>query len=116
MFRSRCLWWLINVVLVGLITLAVGVLAWVPTPGVRPPASRAGGGDDAEPEAVAPGLRIECRNDDDCIRTSEADWGDGQGRLRRKFLRVRVYNDGPRAAAGCRVTLRGVTEVTPSGP
>ena len=61
------------------------------------------------------GLRIECRNDDQCIQGSESDWNDGRGRLRRRFLRVRVYNDGPETAQGCRVTLRSIAEILPDG-
>jgi hypothetical protein len=61
------------------------------------------------------GLRVECRNDDESFRTSATDWEDGNGPRRRRFLRIRVYNDGPRTALGCLLTLRKVTEITPGG-
>jgi hypothetical protein len=68
---------------------------------------------DSEPDT--PELRVECRNDDRCIKTSEADWKDGQGALKRKFLRVLVHNDGPGTAEACTVLLRSVSVVTPEG-
>lgn len=67
-------------------------------------------------DAEADGLRLECRNDDESIRTSETDWKDGQGPLRRKFLRVRVYNDSQHTVRECKIILRRVTEITPDGP
>jgi hypothetical protein len=72
--------------------------------------------DDADvPGVVHPGLRIECGNDDECIQSSEHDWGDGRGPLPRKFLRLRVSSDLPEIADTCSVTLRDVTEVVPGG-
>jgi hypothetical protein len=73
-------------------------------------------GDAAVADPGEAGLRIECRNDDESIKTSEIDWKDGEGLLRRKFLRVRVYNDSPRAVRECRVILQRVTEAMPGGP
>jgi hypothetical protein len=67
------------------------------------------------PETECIGLRIECRNDDECMKTSESNWNDGQGPRRRKFLRVRIYNDGPTTAKNCTVTLASVTEITSNG-
>ena len=68
-----------------------------------------------DPDPDTPVLRIECRNDDRCVKTSEADWKDGQGALKRKFLRVLVYNDGPGTAEACTVLLRSVSVVTQDG-
>jgi hypothetical protein len=107
--------WAFVGVFIGFGFIAVGSVAKWPTQSPAPSTSPARDGDDHVPETTDAGLRIECRNDDECIKTSESDWQDGQGPLRRKFLRVRVYNDGPRTAKGCRVTLRGVTEITPNG-
>ena len=68
-----------------------------------------------DPEPDTPELRVECRNDDRCIKTSEVDWKDGQGALKRKFLRVLVYNDSPDTAEACMVLLRSVSVVTQDG-
>ena len=68
---------------------------------------------DPDPDTLV--LRIECRNDDRCVKTSEADWKDGQGVLKRKFLRVLVYNDSPDTAEACMVLLRSVSVVTQDG-
>ena len=67
------------------------------------------------PDPDTPVLRIECRNDDRCVKTSEADWKDGQGALKRKFLRLLVYNDRPDTAEACMVLLRSVSVVTQDG-
>jgi hypothetical protein len=67
------------------------------------------------PETECIRLRIECRNDDECIRTSERNWNDGQGPRRRRFLRIRIYNDGLATAKNCTVTLASVTEITSNG-
>jgi hypothetical protein len=74
-------------------------------------ASPAHAGDADVPGIARPRLRIECGNDDECLQSSEDDWKDGRGPLRRRFLRLRIYNDGPGIAEACRVTLRDVTEV-----
>ncbi len=67
------------------------------------------------PDPDTPVLRIDCRNDVRCIKTSEADWKDGQGVLKRKFLRLLVYNDSPNTAGACMVLLRSVSVVTQDG-
>lgn len=107
--------WIFVGAFIGVGLIAAGSAVKRPTHIPAPPTGPARDGDDHVPEATEAGLRIECRNDDECIKTSESDWGDGQGSLRRKFLRVRVYNDGPRTAKGCTVSLRSVTEITPNG-
>lgn len=116
MFDVRSLKWLMVGVFVGLAFLAIGSLAKTPARKVTPTTSPAPATHARQEERGDAGLRIECRNDDECIKTSLSDWNDGQGPLRRKFLRVRVYNDGTRTAEHCRVLLRGVSEVTPNGP
>jgi hypothetical protein len=83
--------------------------AWSRVP-VQTPAT---GVPDPDPDTSV--LRIECRNDDRCVKTSEADWKDGQGALKRKFLRVLVYNDSPETAEACMVLLRSVSVVTQDG-
>jgi hypothetical protein len=114
MNEVRNLRWFFVGVSIGLVLIAVGAMVNSPRDFARPTSSPQVG-DSAVTETVDTGLRIECRNDDECIQTSENDWNDGRGPLRRKFLRVRVYNDGPRLAEGCRVTLRGITEIMPDG-
>lgn len=107
--------WFTLGVAIGLTSIVLGNLAVKRPRRPTPPASPVLAGDAPEVGTAAPGLRIECRNDAGCVKASESDWKDGRGPLRRKFLRVQVYNDGPRAVDGCRVTLRDVTEVTPGG-
>jgi len=107
--------WFTLGVAIGLTSIVLGNLAVKRPRRPTPPASPVLAGDAPEGGEAAPGLRIECRNDAGCVKASESDWNDGRGPLRRKFLRVQVYNDGPSAVDGCRVTLRDVTEVTPGG-
>src|ERR1700738_2990116 len=114
MIQVKNLRWFFAGVSIGLVLIAIGALV-SSTRGFAPPTSPAQVGDAAAPEAKVAGLRIECRNDDECIQNSDSDWDDGRGPLRRKFLRVRVYNDGPRPAEGCRVTLLDVTAILPNG-
>jgi hypothetical protein len=116
MNEVRNLRWFFVGVSIGLVLFAIGALV-SSTRGFAPPTSTSPArvGDAAVPRTVDAGLRIECRNDDECIQSSHSDWNDGRGPLRRKFLRMRIYNDGPRTAEGCRVTLRGITEVMPNG-
>jgi hypothetical protein len=68
-----------------------------------------------DPEPATPGLRVRCRNDERCVKTTEVDWKDGQGPIKRRFLRLLVYNNGPGTAEACTVQLRSVTAVTRDG-
>jgi hypothetical protein len=102
--------------MIGLLAVAGGIaLAFRPTTGWTRPPDQAPVSDVSYPGSDNPPLSVECRNDNRCVKTSEADWKDGQGPLKRKFLRVLIYNDGPHAAEACTVTLRSVTVVTPGG-
>jgi hypothetical protein len=115
MYKGSSLRWLYIGAIVWVVFLVAGtaIKRWVQN--AAPAISQAHADDDHAAEATESGLRIECRNDDECIRMSESDWNDGRGLLKRKFLRVRIYNDSPRTAKECKVTLRNVTEVTPKG-
>ena len=110
MLDERNLKWVIVGVFVGLVSVAIVILPRRPTPSFVPSMGPVPAGDTAGLETAGTGLRIECRDDDECVNTSKDDWNDGQGPLPRKFLRVLLYNDGPQTAEGCVVTMRAVTE------
>jgi hypothetical protein len=110
-------WFTLGLIMIVL-AIAIKVLVKKPIPSLASQTSsrQDSHADVHEPDAEAPRLRLECRNDNDCIRISEIDWNDGQGALHRKFLRILVYNDNPGTTAeGCKVTLRSLTEITPIG-
>jgi hypothetical protein len=107
--------WFLTSALFGFGMFAVGTFVRGPSQSTAPVASQARDGVDDQPESIDGGLLLACRNDDECIKTSESDWNDGQGPLWRKFLRVRIYNEGVFTAKGCKVTLRAVLEHTSDG-
>ena len=115
MHGIRNLGWFAVGLLVGLLSIAVATQAMKVTHGLAQATSPDSAGDPGGLDVERAELRIECRNDAECIKTSVIDRKDSRGALPRKFLRVRVYNDGSRTARGCRVTLRDVTEITPIG-
>lgn len=114
MIAVRNLRWFFVGVSIGLILMGVEALV-SSTKGYARHPSPAPVGDIGMQDRVVAGLRIECRNDDECLHTSRNDWNDGRGPALRKFLRLRVYNDGHRPAEGCSVTLQSITEITPTG-
>lgn len=113
--QGRAVKWLLAGVLFGLVPIAIGLGAGRSLQNAVPTTSPTLIDHANEFETVDSGLRLDCRNDEECVRTSKVDWNDGQGPLPRKFLRVRLYNDGPRTVEGCGVKLAGITEITPNG-
>jgi hypothetical protein len=109
MLHVKQLRWFVLGLFLGLLVLGSGFLVRR-TQEHAALASPAQAGDADVPGIARPRLRIECGNDDECIQSSEDDWTDGRGPLRRRFLRLRIYNDGPGIAEACKVTLRDVTE------
>jgi hypothetical protein len=115
MYKRPSLRWLYIGAMFWVVFLAAGtaIKRWVHS--AAPMTSPADAHDEHAAETTESGLRIECRNDDESIKMTESDWKDGRGLLKRKFLRVRVYNDTPQTAKKCKVMLQNVTEVTPKG-
>lgn len=50
-------------------------------------------------------LRLSVDNAPDCVLESEVDWGNGEGTIPRKFLRVRLFNDAAATIPQCEVWL-----------
>lgn len=107
--------WVCLGLFLGFVGIALGTMGMRPRPNTTPPDSPTLAVDDRESETILPSLRIECRNDDECVKTSVVDWKDNQGPLKRKFLRVLVYNDESGTAEDCKLTVRKIAEITPVG-